>query len=141
MQLRDIDLDDNFIYFFQVKGRPIFKIGLTTNIDRRRESMQTNCPDLILYRGTISVKCQKMACSLEKFYHSLLRRYHRRGEWFDLSEKQAFDFLIEKATPKHPNWVYIEHFWAQELGEILPDYIEGHPYKERLYELNQFKED
>ena len=130
--MQDIDVGDwkdydNFIYFFQVEHRPIFKIGMAKDLDKRIYAMQTNCPDMILYRGAIRCDNRKEALDLERFYHKLFKEFHRHGEWYDMQEKQIFDLLIRYSEIPIRDVVFICPTWASELGEVLGNQIGIHP--------------
>jgi len=83
------------VYFIQVKGKSLFKIGCTSgNPKERLKSLQIGCPyDLSLY-GVIPSESPH---ALERNIHSSLREFKKRGEWFSV-RKSVIDGLLNRGA-------------------------------------------
>jgi len=70
-----------FIYF--ARAGSVFKIGRSTNPEKRIASLATGCPEPVrLYR---KVQVQDMAAA-EAFFHRHLKTKRSHGEWFKVSQ-------------------------------------------------------
>jgi len=80
--LNKIGISDLYVYFINVKGTCIYKIGVTNNPLKRVEVLQTGCPfDISLKMAFVTPN----AVTEEKRIHKELLQFKRRGEWFNLT--------------------------------------------------------
>ena len=71
-----------FVYFIhQEADFKRFKIGYTTNLAERLQTLQTGTPDLLVVYKTIENVTKKK----EKQLHHLFSQHHIRGEWFAIT--------------------------------------------------------
>ena len=78
-----IGIEDLYIYFIQVKGTIIYKIGVTNNPFKRVEVLQTGCPfDIELKMAFVTTKAKDVELKI----HHKLKQYHLRGEWFNVTD-------------------------------------------------------
>jgi len=76
---------------YVMKCLDFYKIGVSANVDERHSGIQSSNPAVveIIYRSGWDFPRHRMAHGLEVEYHRLLKDYHVRGEWFDLSEENV----------------------------------------------------
>lgn len=75
--------DKSHIYILKADGTNYTKIGRTSDIAKRLETLQTGCPYNLVPIGFWLVD---RATEMEMFLHWQLRKYRVRLEWFDLPE-------------------------------------------------------
>lgn len=76
------------IYFIDVhpetigwEGKPVTKVGISKNVDKRMQELAIGNPiDMELVAKIESENCE----NVEKVIHSLISKYHVRGEWYKL---------------------------------------------------------
>lgn len=75
------------VYFIGIRGHPhLFKIGKSTNCERRLKQLQTGNPnELYIARIILHSKPFELESSLHKYFAT--RR--RRGEWFYIGKKRV----------------------------------------------------
>ena len=74
--------ENGLVYFVHQEGDfQRFKIGYTTNLADRLQTLQIGTPDLLVVYKTIKNVTQ----AKEKQLHQLFAPYHIRGEWFSIS--------------------------------------------------------
>ena len=74
------------VYFIQCgegKGAPV-KIGVTSDLEKRIESLQTGCPYILSCKALIPCHDKKQAFKLEKHLHNRFKKNRLTGEWFRL---------------------------------------------------------
>lgn len=86
IQLKAPSENPGFIYLLQAGSK--FKIGKTTNIQKRIQYLQTGNAEKIVLLKTLYTQYPSQ---LEKELHGQYRQYRVGGEWFDLP-----DFVIEQ---------------------------------------------
>lgn len=59
-----------------------YKIGYTSNIDQRLESMHIGSPDDFVLHASRDVENKQEAMDCERNAHRMLAEYRIRGEWF-----------------------------------------------------------
>lgn len=77
------------VYVIQHQLGPV-KIGIAQDPKHRLSELQVSCPFDLKIKKTRSTPHAK---EVEKFLHVHFRRYHLRGEWFDIPKDQR-DFEI-----------------------------------------------
>jgi Meiotically up-regulated gene 113 len=93
-RLPDVNLAVYIIGFVDPKITAV-KIGVSNNVDRRLEQLQTGCPwDL----QVMSLDYRPDAYQIEDYLHKKFRRYRIRpnGEWFDfgVAPQQAAEIIM-----------------------------------------------
>ena len=74
---------DGLVYVIRAGQTNLYKIGRTTNIDRRLRQLQTmNSQPLTVVK---LIQCHD-AIAVESAFHQKFKLYRRQGEWFELSE-------------------------------------------------------
>lgn len=85
-----------YIYLLKsnIEGENLYKIGLTTNIKKRTNQLQTANPNLILETSFQT----KHDYKLETYLHNHFKNRKVKGEWFKLSEEdiKKFNSYCEK---------------------------------------------
>ncbi|HUT43045.1 MAG TPA: GIY-YIG nuclease family protein [Candidatus Bathyarchaeia archaeon] len=61
------------------------KIGVTENIERRRKQLENGCGNEVFMEGWMEIH---NASEIEKFLHSTFAHLRKKGEWFELGEKE-----------------------------------------------------
>lgn len=83
-------------YTYIFKASDYIKIGVTTDILRRHENINRDCPHEIKILRTFGPFERKFAYNLELYLHLLCKDHNYKNEWFVFSD----DLLerIDKAT-------------------------------------------
>lgn len=72
-----------YVYFLRdING--LTKIGCTSNLTNRKNSLKKEFGNLVLMK---LIKSKNMV-NLERYYHIIFKKYHVKGEWFNLEEKE-----------------------------------------------------
>jgi hypothetical protein len=77
-----------FIYL--IEGNSLYKIGIATNVTRRKASLQTSSPFELKVIKIWETAFPKKA---EKHLHTYLKSHHVRGEWFRLPNNEVESLL------------------------------------------------
>jgi hypothetical protein len=100
-----------YLYLIQQKGSNYFKVGISNNVKRRLENLQSGNPHkLYVVRYWFIVDK-----SIEALIHNVLAAYHVHLEWFDIPDVTKVLAVIEKV---------IEMTTAEELEEQARKEIE-----------------
>jgi len=67
------------------------KVGMSTDINKRIQSMETDCPHPLAVIWSSEQMTVKKARNLESIIHDRLYEYHAKGEWFKVSHIKAVD--------------------------------------------------
>jgi hypothetical protein len=80
-----------YLYLIQQKGSSFFKVGISNNVKRRLENLQSGNPHklYIVRYWKISNK------GIETLVHNVLVEYHVRLEWFDIPDVVKVLALID----------------------------------------------
>ena len=75
-----------FVYLIKTKDTNQYKVGITSNLDRRLWQLQNANPNKLSVESLRCVSDRQEARKLEKQIHQYLKRIHAhiRGEWFDI---------------------------------------------------------
>lgn len=85
-----------YVYLVKSKTRPrMFKIGRSANPYERLRSLQTGSPVELELVGFVACKSQMHMCDQETGYHRKYARSRRKGEWFQLSNRDFCKLEIE----------------------------------------------
>lgn len=96
-QLGLLKREANYLYFIQsIEGGPI-KIGKTSDLDSRLESLQGGSPYQLQFVRTAKTK---HASKYETFWHRLFKQFQLRNEWYDPIVLYLYDKIIEKRGGK-----------------------------------------
>ena len=74
------------VYLVGLEGLNYFKIGISIDVDKRIEALQTSLPFQIVLHA---YEHTPYALELEQQMHKRLSKYHVRGEWFELPLEEA----------------------------------------------------
>ncbi len=74
--------EGGYVYF--ISDGSFCKIGVASNIKRRLGLLQTGNPNELVVIHSIYSKCPYV---LEEELHKKYRKYHIRGEWYDILDK------------------------------------------------------
>lgn len=80
-----------FVYVIGSQDNPV-KIGHANRVEKRLTSLQMGNPDDLRILGKVVVPWD-LAAPIEKETHHVLRHYHRRGEWFNVSAETALKVI------------------------------------------------
>ena len=72
-----------YIYVIRNGKKGSVKIGMTRDVEARRDTLQIGNPKELMIIAKYPVKSQKEAYGIESKLHHLFRRHHVRGEWFN----------------------------------------------------------
>ena len=76
------NIQNGVVYFIHMKGNlEMFKIGYSTNLNKRLESLQIGNPHVLCVYKIIDNVSRKIETRL----HHLFRKNHIRGEWFSIT--------------------------------------------------------
>lgn len=97
------------IYFFKDTGNGAIKIGYTGANDpkERLSQCQTGNPNKLICLGTIPGDKE-----YEAILHNCFHDHHLSGEWYNISEKQVAELLLEKLE-------YKEEQEEEEINDII----------------------
>lgn len=96
-----------YIYVIQQKDTNNYKIGVSSNPDKRlRELQVANAMELILFK-TVKVSDKINAFKIEAILHCYFKRLNQQGEWFLLQENELNEIepLAQKADQ---NLIYLK---------------------------------
>jgi len=86
--------NSGLMYLLHLIGSDAYKVGVTTNIDRRLENLQTGCPYQIEPVYSIPVKYRMSAHRLEaKILHQYKPSSPYFGEWLKLTPDQYAELI------------------------------------------------
>jgi len=80
-----------YIYLLQLDCEPYYKIGVTSDLIRRKDNLQTGNPFELRYFHTVRCKSRYIAYSTETTLHHRYKRYHIRLEWYHLPLDKLLD--------------------------------------------------
>ena len=70
-------------YLYAISNGEQIKLGMSSNIKKRIESLQTSCPtELVLLWKYYIANTAGEAIKIEKQLHRACKKFHIRGEWF-----------------------------------------------------------
>ena len=84
------------IYLVRMTGTDFYKIGHTSNVQKRICSLQTGCPTQLIVIITSS-GCQKKEKEIQDFFND--HKVRKNGEWFKFSN----DIILKKVCDKIKN--------------------------------------
>ena len=77
------------VYFIRAgEGGPV-KVGFSTDVQQRLRELQTASPHQLTLEAAVMG-----TPAVEAWFHHELRRWHIRGEWFDLDEDRVSYALV-----------------------------------------------
>ena len=83
-----------FIYVIAFNNK-FSKIGVASDVGRRREHLQTGCPFELKVLTTFLLKNSKIAFEMEAEIHSRLAIFQTSGEWFEIPPTEAAKAIEE----------------------------------------------
>lgn len=87
------DYNGYYIYFIR-DGLAHIKIGITNNVKKRLDALQTANPMKLEYFFGMHVKTQRDALDIESELHEKFKDYRLMGEWFE--ETEVLKWLRQK---------------------------------------------
>ena len=88
----NITTQKNQLYFIKQKDTNFYKIGISSDIEKRFKAIQNGNPsELSIYYNEVFYLCDIIEKCLHKFFES----QHIRGEWFEIPDDEIND-LIKK---------------------------------------------
>ncbi len=121
-------ISSSFVYLIKRLGDGIYKIGITTDIGKRLNSITYNCGSEVVLEIAIKLPKAYMARFVEAFLHKKFENKKIVGEWFRLNShevssiKQPNDYLpalLKKAKNKYISSRVIPK--ASSLSEQNPE--------------------
>lgn len=79
-----------YIYVVRSGTSNLYKIGRTTNLKKRLQTLQTSCAVSL---NVVKTLCCSDAIALEKSAHTKFSHYRKIGEWFALNDEQLHQLL------------------------------------------------
>ena len=113
----------NSTYIIKTKGHNYYKIGWSSNVEKRIKSLQTNCP----FQLEILIKVVDSSLN-EKYWHKHFEKYRTYGEWYKFQDKQVRElrYVIKKINiHRYKSYVdeYIKRFnKEEEQKRYIKDY-------------------
>lgn len=96
-----------------IEANNVYKVGITSNLERRIKQLQTGCSDVISLIAAIEIDIS--ACNdIEKKIHRELSQSHLIGEWFDCGPEEMLR-IIE-------NYDFIQFAILESNGKKLLKY-------------------
>jgi hypothetical protein len=86
-----------YLYLIQQKGSNYFKVGISTNVKRRLENLQSGNPHKLYVVRYWKIKDK----GIETLVHSVLVEYHVQLEWFDIPDVVKVLELIEEMITRY----------------------------------------
>lgn len=87
---RNQHIPSSYLYFIHEKGTRHCKIGHTVNPATRRNALQVGNPNVLEITTSIIVKNGRLS---ELHAQYAFEDYRIRGEWYNISQKDAIDFV------------------------------------------------
>lgn len=84
-------------YVYLIQAGPFVKIGVSEDIAKRIDAMQTGSPHALVEIARLPFDTRTAAYEYESHLHRELKRFHYRGEWF---HKKCIQFGLWKQKPK-----------------------------------------
>lgn len=93
--------EDTWLYLMAC-GETFFKVGIATDVERRRVAIQTCCPAPIHVERAVYYRSRLYALLAERTAHGLLAPYRLHGEWFRCERRQVGKVisLVKAEMPK-----------------------------------------
>jgi hypothetical protein len=110
-----------YVYFANILGTPIVKIGIAVSPEERLKAIQWGNPCHVVLAGW--VKCHN-PYSLEQYLHILFREKRCRGEWFLLTKAEIEELLNFLKNKKH---VSFDDKWWKNYCDAFPNLFDGEP--------------
>jgi len=85
----EINFQEPTEYVYIIKSNLDYKIGYTTNYDKRLQNYKTHNPNI----STICVIESNMAYNCESYLKERFRKNNINGEWFDLNDDELGEAL------------------------------------------------
>jgi hypothetical protein len=86
-----------YLYLIQQKGSNYFKVGISGNVKRRLENLQSGNPHKLYI-----VRYWKISNRIiETLVHNVLAEYHVHLEWFDIDDIVKVLALIEEVIKRY----------------------------------------
>lgn len=123
------------VYFIE-SGQHI-KIGLTTDVNKRLNTLQTGSPHPLRVVDTIEFENKKMAQLFERAFHDSFHSKRAEGEWFYITDLDVYNLIYDDYEGKDflanndnvwedvykpvvpPNWDHIDDVTKDRYDEIL----------------------
>lgn len=83
----------SFIYIVQMVDSSYYKIGRTGDFKKRLANMNTSCPKQIIEIKLFETD-SKCVATIELTVHKILSKFNKKGEWFELTDKQLDQITI-----------------------------------------------
>lgn len=139
--------ESGFIYVVEMEGQGIYKIGRTTDVQKRLTQFGIQPPFRYRLRFAHRVDCQER---VERFLHVIYKAQRLNGEWFRLSEHQLAEieaellvfqcrWLMERLTEQIKDFSFLmEPRRVDRFGSVLSKVL--HRYARRSWCLWQLQE-
>jgi hypothetical protein len=82
------------MFIYAIGSETNQKIGFSSNVQQRLSTLQTGNPEKLRIHHTIEVVDGDRARLVEKMLHKAYSHKRVKGEWFDMSPKEATHALI-----------------------------------------------
>ena len=83
---------NRFLYIIGSDNTSPIKLGIANNPKKRIKQLQTGNSEKLSIHHTLQLPYDNCR-TFERILHYSLRRYRLKGEWFDMSPKEAFDYI------------------------------------------------
>lgn len=71
------------------------KVGVTSNPGSRLSTIQTSCPYFIEIACVFPMPDRETALTVERGFHTVLKKHAVNGEWFDFGPGRAIEFMCQ----------------------------------------------
>lgn len=87
-----------YLIFANTEGIGQWKIGITTDIDKRLQILKVGNPNIVGVESTYEIYERDVAYKVENLIKRELKQYRVKGEWFshDCLNAEIFKHLCEK---------------------------------------------
>lgn len=90
------------LYLMQNGNTNQYKIGITNDLNRRWQSLQTGCPGelrvLKIWTHTKRASILRYERVLHRYFTALGQRLRKNGEWFELTKGQVMELCKPNST-------------------------------------------
>lgn len=119
---------DTWLYLMACSDT-IFKVGIATNVERRRADLQACCPIPINIVRTVHYNSRLYALLAERTAHSLLAKHRLHGEWFHC-ERRHIGKVISLVKAEMPKLIWKhEQYWRAQEAERMARYETDAEYR------------
>lgn len=128
--------EDTWLYLMACSDS-IFKVGIASNVERRRIALQASCPIPIYVVRTVHYNSRLYALLAERTAHSLLANHRLHGEWFHC-ERRHIGKVMSLVKMEMPKLIYKhEQYWRAKRAAMQDRYETDEDFRNAMDERRE----